>query len=254
MPTEISGVKVHYDMIRNNEKEILYKLDRELAFYRIYFNRKVNGKEIIYDTPNNLLSGVGLVLSKQFEDGKVFFKVRKLSYLPTELRKPSQKFYLAECNGNESPKDYPLQISTAINNAFSNIFTIDLVEVVKQTIPKYEIKIKGNLYELTSGTGMRGTLVFEKVTYKDLVSGKKVKRRGATVTLPNDPAFKKDSDEVLAAIETRCKELLLYKESRFEIAQRLLKPKDPNHKFDRKAFKESLKNKDKESEETKKDE
>ena len=60
MPTEISGVKVHYDMIRNNEKEILYKLDRELAFYRIYFNRKVNGKEIIYDTPNNLLSGVTL--------------------------------------------------------------------------------------------------------------------------------------------------------------------------------------------------
>ena len=59
---------------------------------------------------------------------------------------------------------------------------------------------------------------------------------------------------MLAAIETRCKELLLYKESRFEIAQRLLKPKDPNHKFDRKAFKESLKNKDKESEETKKDE
>ena len=254
MPTEIPGVKVHYDMIRNNEKQILEKLDRELAFYRIYFYRKINGKEIIYDTPNNLLSGVGLVLSKQFEDNRVFFKVRKLSYLPTELRKPSQKFYLAECNGNESPKDYPLQISSAINNAFSNIFTIDLVEVVKQTIPKYEIKIKGNLYELASGTGMKGSIVFEKVVYKDLLTGKKVKRNGATVTLPGDPSFKKEADEVLAAIETRCKELLIYKESRFEIAQRLLKPKDPNHKFDRKAFKESLKNKKGEGEEDKKDE
>lgn len=217
MPTEISGVKVHYDMIRNNEKEILYKLDRELAFYRIYFNRKVNGKEIIYDTPNNLLSGVGLVLSKQFEEGKVFFKVRKLSYLPTELRKPSQKFYLAECNGNESPKDYPLQISTAINNAFSNIFTIDLVEVVKQTIPKYEIKIKGNLYELTSGTGMRGTLVFEKVTYKDLVSGKKVKRRGATVTLPNDPALKRTQMKCLPQLKQDAKNCCFIKKAALKL-------------------------------------
>ncbi len=249
MPTEISGVKVHYDMIRNNQKQILAKLDRELAFYRIYFVRKIGSREIIYDTPNNLLAGVGLVLSKQYEEDKVFFKVRKLSYLPTELRKPSQKFHLAECNGNESPKDYPLQIASAINNAFANIFTIDLVEVVKQTIPKYEIKIKGDLYELSSGSGMRGSIVFEKVIYKDMVSGRKVKRRGATLTLPNDPTFKKEYDEVLSAVETRCKELLIYKESRFEIAQRLLKPKDPNHKFDKKAFKESLKKKPKEGEE-----
>ena len=254
MPKQIPGVKVHYDMIRNNEKQIVEKLDRELAFYRIYFERKLKGKEIIYDTPNNLLAGVGLVLSKQYEEDRVFFKVRKISYLPTELRKPSQKFYLSDCNGYESPKDFPLQIASAINNAFSNIFTIDLVEVVKQTIPKYEIKIKGNLYNLTSGSGMKGMLVFEKVVYKDLVSGRKVKCRGATVTLPGEESFKKEANEVLSAIERKCKELLRYKESRFEIAQRLLKPKDPSHKFDKKALKESLKAKPQEEGEEKKDE
>ena len=230
-------VKYHYDMIRNNESAIVNKLDRALGFYRIYFEKKIKGLEIIYDTPNNLLSSAGIVLSKQFENGKAFFKVRKLSYLPTELRKPSEKFYLSECAANETPKDYPLQIATAINNLFSNVFTIDLVDVVKQTAPKYEIKIKGNLYALTSGTGMKGQIVFENAVYRNFLTGKKVKRQGATISLPSDPALKKERDEVLNAVERKCKELLTYNASRFEIAERLLRPIVPNQKIDKKSFK-----------------
>ncbi len=238
--------KVHYDMIRNNQGSIISKLDRELGFYRIYFEKKIKGLEIIYDTPNNLLSSAGIVLSKQYESGKFFFKVKKLSYLPTEFRKPSEKFYLLECQPNESPKDYPLQISTAINNAFANVFTIDLVDVVKNTIPKYEIKIKGDLYILTSGLGMKGQIVFEKASYKDLLTNKKVKRLGATVTLPGDPAFKKETSEVLDAIERKCKELLIYQETRFEIAQRLLSPKHQTEKLDKNKIKKSKNNKNNE--------
>ena len=225
--------KIHYAMIRNNGNEIISKLDNALGFYRIYFEKKIKGQETIYDTPNHLLSSAGIVLSKQYEDGVFSFKVRKLSYLPTEFRKPSEKFYLSKCKRNEAPKDYPLQIADAINNAFSNIFTIDLVDVVKQTIPIYEIKIVGNLYTLASGGGMKGQLVFEKATYKDLVVGKKVKCRGATVTFPGDPRFEKDYAEVVDAIEHRCKELLMFKESRFEIAQRLLRPKPAQPKAER---------------------
>ena len=234
-------IKYHYDMIRDNESAILDKLDRELGFYRIYFEKKIKGLEIIYDTPNNLLSSAGIVLSKQFESGKVFFKVRKLSYLPTELRKPGEKYYISECAPNETPKDYPLQISTAINNLFSNLFTIDLVDVVKQTAPKYEIKIKGNLYALTSGTGMKGQIVFENAIYKNYITGKKVKRQGATITLPSDAALKKEREEVLNAVERKCKELLIYNASRFEIAERLLKPVAPAQKLDRKSLKNQKK-------------
>ncbi len=211
-------------MVRNGENFILDKLDRALGFYRIYFDRKIDGWEIIYDTPNHLLSSAGIVLSKQY-DGEIYFKVRKISYLPSQLRKPSEKLYLAKCKKQESPKDYPLQIAKAINDAFANIFTIDLVEVVKQVIPIYEIKVKGNAYILTSGTGAKGQIVFEKARYRDLVGGRKVKTKGATVTLSGDPNDKKEAEEVLDAIERRCKELLMYEESRFEIAQRLLRPK-----------------------------
>lgn len=236
-------IKHHYDMLRDDVSKVIKKLDRELAFYRFYFDSRVKGVEIIYDTPTDLLSSAGIVLSKQFENGKAFFKVRKLSYLPTELRKPSSKFYLAECSGKETPKDYPIQIASAINNAFSNVFTIDLVEVVKQTIPRYEIKVKGEFYTLTSGTGMKGSIMFENATYKDFSTGRKVKKKGATVALPSDPAFKKEVEEVLDAIERKCKELFPYNESRFEIAQRVLRPKrQTGPKLSRKEMKEKLKN------------
>lgn len=235
MANEYTPIKIHYDMIRDNEAQVVEKLDRELKFYRILFQKKIRGLEIIYDTPNHLLSGAGIVLSKQYDNGKAFFKVRRISYLPTEFRKPSQKFFLTETNKKESPKDFPLQIATSINNAFSNVFTIDLVEVVKQTVPRFEIKLKGNLYSLTSGLGMKVQIVFEKVIYRDCASGRKVKHQSMTLTLPGDPSCKREVEEIQAAIEKSCKELLRYNESRFEIAERLLRPRVQLSKAEKKA-------------------
>lgn len=225
MANEYTPIKIHYDMIRDDEARVVEKLDRELKFYRILYQNKIKGLEIIYDTPNRMLSGAGIVLSKQYENNKAFFKVRRISYLPTEFRKPSQKFFLSEVNHKDSPKDFPLQIATSINDAFSNMFTIDLVEVVKKTVPKYEIKLKGKLYSLTSGLGMKAQLVFERVIYRDCVSGKKVKHHSVTLKLPGDPSYSREAEEIQAAIERSCKELLRYNESRFEIAQRLLRPR-----------------------------
>lgn len=238
MANEYTPIKIHYDMIRDNEAQVVEKLDRELKFYRILYQKKIRGLEIIYDTPAGLLSGAGIVLSKQFDDNKAFFKVRRISYLPTEFRKPSQKFYLSETNKKDSPKDFPLQIATSINNAFSNVFTIDLVEVVKQTVPKYEIKLKGKLHSLTSGLGMKAQLVFERVIYRDCISGRKVKHHSVTITLPGDPKYKREVEEIERAVEKSCKELLRYNESRFEIAERLLKPRVQLSKAEKKALME----------------
>ncbi len=241
--TENGMIKYHYDLLRNNVQNVIDKLDAELTYYRIYFEKRMKSVEIIYDTPTNLLSSAGIVLSKEFRDGKSYFKVKKISYLPTEFRKPSRKFYNAECGGRETPKDYPIQIASAINNAFSNIFTIDLVEVVKQTVPIFEIKIKSNFYKLISGTGMKGNIAFEKITYKDMQTGRKAKKLGATLSLPEDPSFSKEVDEVLSAIERKCKELFFYNESRFEVAQRILRAKRSDKpKLSRKELKEQLNN------------
>ena len=218
--------RVHYDMIRNNESKIVDKLNLNLGFYSFRPLSKFMATEVIYDTPNDLLSNAGIVLSKQYEKDRIFFKVRKISYLPNDVKRGSKKFELAKCGPRESPKDFALQVATAINNSFSNVFTIDLSEVVKNTIPKLEVEIKGNMYEITGGTGFKGTILFEKVVYKDLLGHKKVKRRGVTFSCPDTPENKEEMQFVLDGIERYCKELIPYKESRFEIAQRLLFPKN----------------------------
>ena len=42
-------VKHHYDMLRDDVSKVIKKLDRELAFYRFYFDSRVKGVEIIWD-------------------------------------------------------------------------------------------------------------------------------------------------------------------------------------------------------------
>lgn len=223
--TEINERKYHYDLIRGNESKTVDKLNLHLGFFSFRFKRKIKAVEIIYDTPNDLLSTAGIILSKQFEEDKTYFKVRKISHLPSDVKRPSKKFELAKCGSKESPRDFALQVATAINNSFSNAFTIDLSEVVKNTIPKIEITIKGNLYEINGGTGFRATALFETAIYRDITTNKKVKREGMTLSIPVDDRYKKETEDILEGIERHCKELIPYRESRFEIADRVLHPK-----------------------------
>ena len=241
-------IKYHFELLRDNVPRVLKKLDDELAYYRLYFEKNIKNVEVMFDTPTNLLSSAGIVLSKEYDGEKYSIKVKKISYLPTELRRPSKKFYSAECGKRELPKDYPIQIAGAINNAFSNLFTIDLVEVVKQTTAVYEIKVKGKRYNLTSGTGMKGNILYEKITYRDVQTGRKVKRKGFTISLPDSSIFQKETQEILDVVSRKVKELWPYNESRFELAQRLLRPKRKSgEKISRKELKAKLKQEQEES-------
>ena len=217
--------KAHYFFVGKNCRKTLQKLDNNLPYHRIKDDGTFDGLEIIYDVKSNMLSNAGLVLSKQYDEGKAFFKVRKISTLPGGYKRPSQKFELAEVSGSEAPKDFPVQIANAISNSFSGAFTIDLVSVVRQTVPKIEIKVTGRRFKIHGGTGYQGILLYETAYYRDLETRKKVKRTGFTLVLPKDVKWERENKQILEAINHYCKELVYYQESRFEIAQRLLHPK-----------------------------
>lgn len=217
--------KAHYFFLGKNVRKTIAKLDKNLPYFSIKPDGKFEGKEIIYDVRSNMLANAGLVLSKQYEDGKAFFKVRKISTLPGGFKRPSQKFELAEVSENEAPKDFPVQIANAISNSFSGVFTIDLVSVVRQTIPKIAIDVTGRRYQIYGGTGYKAALLCEKAVYRDLETNKKVKRVGFTLKLPKEERCEEENKKILEAISHYCQELIYYQESRFEIAQRLLHPK-----------------------------
>ena len=227
----IEEMKYHYDMIRDDEDKVVDKLNLNLGFFSFRPETKSKTIEIIYDTPNDLLSTAGIILSKQIDKDGAYFKVRKISSVATSKSRQSQKYDLAKCGIKESPKDFALQVSSAINNSFANIFTIDLAEVVKKTIPKMEIVVKGKNYQIFGGTGFQGEMIFEDVLYRDIITHKKAKRKGVTVIFTNDPRYEKDRTDVLEGIERYCKELIPYKETRFEIAKRILTKRDEASKI-----------------------
>ena len=217
--------KHHYYIIGKDEKKLIEKLEKHLNFYTLRYVQSFLGREIVYDVANNMLSNAGLVLSKQYEDdGGIFFKVRKISFLPKSINRKSKKFYLAECSGREEPKDFPIQIANAIQSSFSQPFTIDLVSIVRQTVPKIEILVHGKKYHIIGGFGYRARFIFEKTEYKDLISGKKVGKYGVTFIAPVGPKNEQYNNEILSIIDKYCTELVPYKQTRFEIAKRVLFP------------------------------
>ncbi len=219
--------KHHFYIIGKNEKALIAKLEKHLKFFTLRFQKKFTGKEIVYDVKNDMLSNAGLVLSKQYEEKSIYFKVRKINFLSNSVKKRvSKKFYLAECSGKEEPKDYPIQIANAIQSSFSEPFTIDLVSIVRQTVPKIEMTVHGNKYEVIGGFGYKATLNFEKVVYKDLITGKKVSKYGVTLIVPASEKEQKYNDEVLDVIDRYCTELVPYRSTRFEIAKRVLYPEN----------------------------
>lgn len=219
--------KVHYYYIGKNYKKVIKKLDQNLNYYRLEDQGKFDGKEIVYDVKSNMLSNAGLVLSKQYEGDEATFKVRKISTLPGEFKRPSKKFQLGRADDSETPRDYALQIANAIGDSFSSAFTVDLVSVVRQTEPRIEILVTGRKYKIIGGTGYEAHMLYEIATYKDVASKKKVKRVGFTLKLPKEEKYETENNEVMDAIEKYCKELVCYEASRFEIAKRLLYPEAP---------------------------
>lgn len=221
---QFENVKTYHYMIMGYETfpKVLNILSQELDFYRISRLSDVEDKEIMYDIPNNALTDAGIVLSKQYENGKVMFKVRKLSFLPEEMRVPSKKFLLQELDRDAEPKDYSLEISSAIENSFSSPFTIDLDAVVREVVPKIVVDVKSERYLIIGGTGYRGQLFYEKILYKDVESKKKVWKDGVVLRLPTDEASQKDNEHILDIIDRKVKGLGLYNMSRYELAKKAL--------------------------------
>lgn len=253
---EITNIKdtalYYYDMLRDNQEKIIQKLEDHLTFYRFSYKGKFKSQEIIYDTPTNLLASAGLVISKVYENDKYYMKVTKVSYLPKQFKKPSVILFRAECSAQDVPNMYPIKLGGVISDNNPGIFTIDLVEVIKLVVPKIQIEVKGDRYDIASGSGYKAEMYFENVFYKDLKSKVKFKHKNVVFALSADPKEEKDNREVRGAVLRYCKELFPYEETRFEIARRVLAAKmGEKKKISKKELLEAQKKKA--SEEEKKD-
>lgn len=227
----------YYDLLRDNQAKVLQKLEEALPYYRFSFNRKSKTQEIIYDTANNLLASAGFVLSKVCDNGKYFFIIKKVSYLPKKFKKPSVMLFKAECSNQDMPSMFPVKLAGVISDSAPGIFTVDLVEIINLVVPRIEIVAKGDKFNIASGNGYKAEMNIESVQYKDLTTKKKFKNKNVVFLLSGDKNNEKDNHEILSAVLKKCKELFPYDETRFEIARRVLTARSgEKKKFSKKEY------------------
>lgn len=222
-PTNYSTSRLNYDIIIDNERMTLQKLARSLGFYTIQLSEKIVEVETIYDTDKKLMTGAGIILRKKQTPRRAYFSLVRVNSMKN-VKNREKKSFLGECDHNDQPSDFPVQIADEINRIFNNLFTINLVDLVKHSSPYLRTEISGNRYKIISGTGYEAEISFENLKVRDMRTGRKGKKRICSVKMELDPNFERERQQILDAIERYCKELVVIERNRFEIAEVLIRP------------------------------
>lgn len=225
-PSKFRTLRYNYDILIDNEKMTLTKLARRLNFYSIVFDSKINDIETVYDTSNNLLTGSGLIIRKRTTKERSYFSLVRLNSVKSS-RNHERKEFLGECDKNDQPSDFPVQIADRINEIFANVFTINLVDIIKHCTPYITTQIKGNRYKIISGTGYDAEISFETFKVKNYRNGKSAVLRNFSVAFDLDPDFEKERSEILETLDRYCKELVLLDRNNFQISEVAVKTRIP---------------------------
>lgn len=221
-PTKYEMIRKNYYIIIDNERSSIRKLRNNLGFYSIVADGTVNEEEVVYDTDKKLLTGVGLILRKKLTPKRAYFSLVRINNLTDSFQLHEKKSFLGECEREDNPSDFPVQIADAVNNIFNNVFTINLVDVVKHCFPYIKIAVGGNKYKIVSGTGYEVVVSFETLAIRDMRTGRKGVKRIFSLEMEDDPDYEREREHIEAVIERYCKELVPVMKNRFEIAQTLV--------------------------------
>lgn len=224
---KFSTVRYNYDIIIDNEKNTLQKLSRNLGFYTILFDKKIRDVETVYDTDKKMLTGAGLIIRKRNTPERSYFSLVRISGM-SNVENREKKSFLGECDPKDQPSDFPVQIADAINNIFNNLFTINLVDIVKHCTPYIRTEIRGNKYKIISGTGYEVEMSFETLKVRDERTGRKAEVRNFSIFFELDPNYEKERLNILDVIDRYCKELAPLNRNNFEISEISVRERTPN--------------------------
>ncbi len=241
---QVNTQRRNYFLIIDNEKETIRKLINHLGFYSVIFEKNIKEQEIVYDTDKNLFTGVGILLRKKITPKRAYFSLVRINSLNTSTQAREKKYFLGECDKKDNPSDFPTQIAEQLNQIFNNLFTVNVMHIVKHAPPYISTTITGHKYKVISGTGYVMKFEFQNLSVVNLRTGVKAKTRIASVDVDDNPKYEEERKHLFWVIERYCKELAFVNKNRFEIVENLVKPKvDP--KAQQQANKKQKKGKEK---------
>lgn len=220
----------HYITITKKAFNKLLSFNNNLRAYTIRPIGKGFNTITYYDTPENLLQRTGILFYKTSENGKYYFKLEKLSFLPKAFKKSDEQIFVHEISQRDTPEEHSLYLIDAITSMFSMQFRVDLENVIKSVRPKLVIEIKADIYKVFGGTGFKCDIALENVVYRNFETKRKVKCKEITFTLDSPQTFRKDYDNFLALVNKHCKDIVEMSESRYEHAKNITKAILPTDK------------------------
>lgn len=217
---EQKGIKI-YDMITDLAEKKLMMLTHKLGIDKFAFEARNHWDFTFYDTPDNLLTKTGILLYRTTENNENYFKMEKLSFLPSVSRIRKTELFMLKVARGDTPKHQAFYLINGITEMFSTHFYIDLENVIKAVVPKMHIDIVGKAYKGVRGDGFKCLVEFQKVTYKNLVTKKKFKNSELTVTQNCSQNFDSSFEEFLITLERYCKDILPQKTTRYDLGMRM---------------------------------
>jgi len=217
-----------------------------LKFQKLYYLGKDTCTETYYDTANHLLNHTGIILSRVKENDNIFFKVEGTSSLSEVLNKIGKEVFVHKVGENDNLTDHGFYIKDGITSLFQRTFSIELENVIKNAEPKMEIKINADIYDIVSGTGMRGKLALENKVVINFETNRTYSVQSLTVKLESNPdAYLDEFENLNQLIQKNCKDFILVDEDQFDWANKVTKEVTKEQiKKSKKEFKEKLNSKE----------
>jgi len=222
-----------YEAVSNTAFKNFLDFAKHLKFQKVVKLGNDIAKETYFDTPAHLLNKSGVVLSRFQEGSNVFFKVENASFMSKVLNKMQKEVFVHKVGANDKLTDHGFYIKDGITSLFSTAFSIDLENVVKSAEPKMEVEIRADIYQLTSGTGMKAKIALENKFVRNLETKRKYEVQGLTVKLESEniALYKEEFEKLNALIQKNCKEFLLIDENQFDFASKVTKAIPPKPKL-----------------------
>lgn len=226
------GIK-NYDVLASTTFKKILSLEKSLKIDSFKYQSKTKSSVTYYDTPDNLLTKAGVLLSEIAQGNDHLLCVEKLSYLPKVFSTSEEKVFVHKIDAKDKPNEQAFYIIGAIRSMFSTEFTIDLGNIIKNIVPKLVVTTTSTNYKAFSGTGFKATLYFEEIMYKNFSTKRIAKELAAKVELSSSVQFMSEYEQFTTLLEKYCKEVMINNEDKYLRAINRTKPLPKVNKKDK---------------------
>ena len=222
-------------------------LEKKLNLHRFNLVKQYKTSEIFYDTPANLLTKAGILLSKTISPDKTYFKVESQSSLLTNYTRKRQMVFIHEVGLRDKIEDHAFYLVDGIKALYTTQFTIDLENVIKHITPRIIVDSTVDHWSVMSGGGFKGNIIFKQSKINNLETKRKNAFKSMQVELDSADSYMPAFNYLIEQIDKNCKDFIENTEPLYDYCLRVTKPLPPKQKLS-KEEKQKLKNQRKKSE------